>query len=253
MEICLVGHLKTNQNGCTNVNIEKYFSIDCIIKKIFLIFCQGIYDKESYTFCTFNLSFNKKHVYVPSSESGVIDLIDLESRTKLNSLVPSSNSKKGMLMSMKTVNENQLMAGYESGELVLFDARMFKDVSCVDLFRGQPLTCFDYFEKNNFGVCGSSENEIKEFSIANHNLREAGSITITNPGLNIIKIRNSDSKIFATGGWDFRVRIFSVKKPRLLAVLDFHKDAINTIDFSEQNLVAVGSNDGIISFWNLYN
>ncbi len=73
-------------------------------------------------------------------------------------------------------------------------------------------------------------------------------------GLNCIKCRNNDSKIFATGGWDHRVRVYGMKKKNLLAVLDFHKEAINTIDFSFfTNQMAVGSNDGIASFWDLYN
>ena len=77
-------------------------------------------------------------------------------------------------------------------------------------------------------------------------------IQLINPGVNCIKIRQSDSKIFATGGWDYRIRLYGTKKQNSLAVLCFHKSAVNTIDFSRENLMAVGSNDGVVSFWDLY-
>jgi WD40 repeat protein len=76
---------------------------------------------------------------------------------------------------------------------------------------------------------------------------------LTNPGVNCIRIRNRDDRIFVTAGWDFRIRVFAMKKTKLLCVLDFHKEAVNFLDFSNDNCLAAGSNEGLISFWNLYN
>ena len=100
-------------------------------------------------------------------------------------------------------------------------------------------------------------------------------IILKNPGTNDLKIR-SDSKIFATGGWDSKIRIFAMKNFKPLAVLTIHRDSINSLtftkmkriqeqqetvedkknqqqnDFSEQNLLAAGSKDTRISLWSLY-
>ena len=114
--------------------------------------------------------------------------------------------------------------------------------------------CFDYCKSIQMGWAGSAELSFKQFEIDDSCLlRSVDSLDLVNPGLNAIKIRRLDLKIYALGGWDFRVRVYGVKKNRLLAVLDFHKGAINTIDFSLNNgMMAVGSNDNMISFWNLY-
>lgn len=85
-------------------------------------------------------------------------------------------------------------------------------------------------------------------------------LTLKNPGTNVIRIR-PDCKVFASGGWDGRVRIYSWKSLRPLAVLTEHKSgAITDITFSKSKverwnapIMAVSGMDGIISLWDLYN
>jgi WD40 repeat protein len=218
---------------------------------------ERIYHNDSYTFCQFELNQDKTILYVPSNQPSVIDCIDMTSNKKINSLMPSNldDNKKGMLMNMKSFESNLLLAGYESGELSLFDLRNLKEISSINLFNGQPLMCFDFSKKANFGFSGSTDLNIKQFSIENDcNLKLHNSLSLVNPGLNTIKIRELDSKIFATGGWDSRIRLYGLKKQKLLLVLDFHKEAISTIDFSIKNgMMAAGSNDNVISFWSLFN
>lgn len=181
----------------------------------------------------------------------------------MNSLEPiyGSNdidkSKYGMVMHIQCVmNTNELLASYENGDLALFSLDTFKELSRLTLFSGQPLLCFDHLNDNNFniGVAGCSEAELKQFQINNSKLTIYNElISLKNAGLNFIKIRLNDAKIFSTAGWDSRVRVYSLKKAKLLCVLDFHKDTLNTLDFSAKNILACASNDGLISFWNLYN
>ena len=79
------------------------------------------------------------------------------------------------------------------------------------------------------------------------------SISMVNPGLNCVKVRRCDAKVFACGGWDSRVRVFGLrKKKKLLAVLDFHKEPVYSVDFDARGMMAAGSSDGCISFWNLF-
>ncbi len=190
---------------------------------------------------------------MPSKQASLIDSIDLKNYTRANSLkLNSDQASLGMLMNIKVIDQTHLLAGYENGELLLFDLSNSNQLSSLDLFSGQPVMCFDYCKNKNFGAAGSAESLIQLFQIEGTNLIKTGEITLVNPGINCIRIRG-DSKIFVTGGWDSRVRVYGLKKLNLLAVLDFHKEAINSIEFSQSNLMAVGSNDGIVSFWNLYN
>mmetsp|Transcript_6383 Transcript_6383/g.20743 ORF Transcript_6383/g.20743 Transcript_6383/m.20743 type:complete len:237 (-) Transcript_6383:23-733(-) len=65
-----------------------------------------------------------------------------------------------------------------------------------------------------------------------------------------------DARIFATAGWDYRIRLFSAKPPHFkpLAVLRYHDASVNAVDFSPQrpggpNLLAAASKDTKISLW----
>lgn len=159
---------------------------------------------------------------------------------------PESN---GMLMSLKAIDSDKLIAGYENGDLVKFDLKMNAPLLSANMFKGQPVMCIDYSSPKRVGICGTSESTLKQF---NSDLVSDLSVELTNPGVSAITIRKSDSKLFASAGWDSQIRLFTLKKLKPLVVLDFHKSPINTIDFSPNNLMAAGSNDCIISFWSLY-
>lgn len=85
-------------------------------------------------------------------------------------------------------------------------------------------------------------------------------VTIKNPGTSVIGSR-PDSKVFAAGGWDGRLRIFSWKSLRPFVVLDQHRGTIHDIAYSHgkieaynsKGLMAAAGKDGTISLWDLYN
>ena len=176
---------------------------------------------------------------------------------KTSSLVPikSSTDNYGMLMLMKVLESNNLLlCSYENGDLALFDLKEFRELSRLSMFKGNPLLAFDYSIDKNIGVAGCSELDLQKFSIYENSILSLvnAKVELKNAGLNCIKIRSSDSKIFACAGWDSRIRIYGLKKAKLLCVLDFHNENVNTLDFLKDTLVC-GSNDGLISFWNIYN
>lgn len=91
-------------------------------------------------------------------------------------------------------------------------------------------------------------------------LQRGADIAIKNAGINCIRIRK-DQKVFASGGWDGRVRIFSWKSLRPLAVLTEHSSGgIMDIVYSEAKItmwkapiMAAAGMDGQITLWDLYN
>ena len=77
-------------------------------------------------------------------------------------------------------------------------------------------------------------------------------------GIQCLKIR-PDKKLFTSGGWDGKVRIFSWKSLRKLATLAEHRGEISDIAYSngvvsmfKSPVMAVGSMDGTISLWDIY-
>lgn len=91
-------------------------------------------------------------------------------------------------------------------------------------------------------------------------LQRGSELSIKNPGVNCVRIR-SDQKVFASGGWDGRIRIFSWKSLRPLAVLTQHKQGgVMDLVYSNQpvsmwhaNIMAAAGMDSQISLWDLYN
>lgn len=141
-----------------------------------------------------------------------------------------------------------LVCGYESGKLViskwfyppfekhviLFEERLFEE-SCTDA---------ELFNETIVAVSAGKSVKI----IRNYETRT--SIDIPFPGCNAVAIR-SDGKLFVTGGWDGKLRYFSLKTGKLLAIIDHHFDAISSITFTSNSLLAASS-DGTISLWTLY-
>ena len=112
--------------------------------------------------------------------------------------------------------------------------------------------CMDYCVNQNKGISGSVNSTLKSWTIDDQSqITVLKDIEVINDGFNCIKVR-PDDKLFVTGGWDSRARVFSMKKLSPLAVLTYHRESVQCVNFSSQNILAVGSKDGGISMWNIY-
>lgn len=154
-----------------------------------------------------------------------------------------------------------LLAGYESGTIILWDLVTSKVVSHVVVGADECLMTLDYDPVTNRGVCGGSSDKISVFSIDRQTLalRKKDAIAIKNAGVHRLRIRK-DLKVFSSAGWDGRIRIFSWKSLRPLAVLTEHKGELMDLIYSEEKvsmwkavIMAAAGSDGLISLWDLYN
>ncbi len=74
-------------------------------------------------------------------------------------------------------------------------------------------------------------------------------------GVSICRFR-PDGRIFAVGGWDHRLRLFSRTSSKPLAVLRGHEESVTAIDWASNaalsGLLATGSGDGRMCLWRVF-
>uniref|UniRef100_A0A3P8S059 Guanine nucleotide binding protein (G protein), beta polypeptide 1-like n=1 Tax=Amphiprion percula TaxID=161767 RepID=A0A3P8S059_AMPPE len=189
-----------------------------------------------------------------------IKIIELPSKIPVCSLVPEG--KLGMVMCIQLWQPDSgpgplLLAGYEDGSLLLWDVTQRSTLSQVKA-HPEPVMCLTFDTKRLRGISGSSEKKLSSWMLdSQNNLQLQDGVMLVNPGVSQMCIRE-DGKLLASAGWDHRVRIFSWKKLRPLAVLQYHTDMVLSVAFSDhqdprQRLLAAGSKDQRISLWSIYN
>lgn len=189
---------------------------------------------------------------IPGREISQIDIVDVCTSRLLGRCVPRTEKDLGMCMAIaKAGRDCQIVTGYEDGTLALWDTRTFKIVDKMSAYTDSVM-CLDYCTHINMGIAGSVDDLLVTFSLTSDNKMESvRKVKVTNPGLNQTRFRN-DGKLFVTGGWDSNVRLFSAKSLTPLAVLTYHKESVQALAFSHDNILACGSKDKHISLWDIY-
>ncbi|XP_017768233.1 PREDICTED: guanine nucleotide-binding protein subunit beta-like protein 1 [Nicrophorus vespilloides] len=196
---------------------------------------------------------------VPMKDAvGILDVTTME-------LIRSLKVNKeclGQLMAVHRTTLNDggvyVLGGFESGDVLLWNSEEGSVVGGIKL--RECITSLTYDKAMGRGVCVGASKMLQIFTI-DKSLKMClkTEIEITNEGCNVVRLRE-DKKIFVTGGWDGRLRVFSWKSLRLLAVLDEHKLGVSDVQFSafpakgwNKKIIAASSGDGTISLWSLYN
>nr|XP_061804333.1 guanine nucleotide-binding protein subunit beta-like protein 1 [Nerophis lumbriciformis] len=188
-----------------------------------------------------------------------IKIVELPSKSIVCSLVP--DLKLGMVMCVKLWQPQSgpgplLLAGYEDGSLLLWDITQRSKLSQTKVHL-EPVMCLTFDPESLRGISASSEKKLSSWVLdEQNNLQLQDNVMLTNPGVSQLSIRK-DGKLLASAGWDHRVRIFSWKKLRPLAVLQYHSDMVLSVAFSNhkdprQRLLAAGSKDQRISLWSIF-
>ncbi|GBP29406.1 Guanine nucleotide-binding protein subunit beta-like protein 1 [Eumeta japonica] len=221
---------------------------------------QACFETDHVGFCRFAINTKLETLYVPAGESKIA--IYNYSSEKMGYLTPNESCKLGDPMCLKYVefSENPyLLTGYENGWIYLWDLKTSQCISKLEI-KQCPMS-IDYHLEQQRGICGNASDVIQIFGIGKQdlNLSLRGEISIKNHGVNKVQ-SHSDGKVFASAGWDGRIRIFSWWTLRALVVLTEHKAAVQDLTYSEQNvsqwnanIMAAGGLDGAITLWNLYN
>lgn len=210
------------------------------------------------------------NLLVAPSTSSNISVIDLMSGVEVQVFKPPEEDVR-QITSITIVpwsnGDTYLLAGYESGHLILWDLKQSKAVH--QLKYDFAITTQDYDVASNRGLASGPTNiRVCVFGIDKTTLelyrKDAENIEyVPNDGqklggISCIKIR-PDKKCLIVGTCDGIVYIHSWKSLRKLATLRDHRGEISDIAFSngpidsfKSPIMAVAGIDGNISLWDIY-
>lgn len=184
-------------------------------------------------------------VATPGVQDGWINVTSLPSEERIAIIPGPKDTKTGMIMAIGLCYDNEhlmVLAGYESGHAVVWQQEQASrqwQIVYMNKSHTQPILSLDItLDKKSFLT--SSADAI----IAKHPLQEYGSsasktLQTRHAGQQSLNVR-SDGKVFATAGWDGRLRVYSPKSMKELAVLKWHKEGCYALAFAEVTKAAAG-------------
>jgi len=142
-------------------------------------------------------------------------------------------------------NNLTVVAGYESGHTSISQLQTTNTSSLiwrtlyVNQTHTQPILSLDVDTRNEFYITSSVDAMVVKHPIAMNMIGGTGRddmplkvLKTGHAGQQSLRIRN-DGKIFATAGWDGRIRVYGVKGMKELAVLKWHGEGVYSVDFAE--------------------
>ncbi|CEP11806.1 hypothetical protein [Parasitella parasitica] len=211
-------------------------------------------------FCKFSLQMTQDEstlICFPSKDIATFDIYDLTyQRYVLQNIgqTDSGTHRLGACMAVELFRTSDalfVLSAYESGAIALWEIKQSKLVLIWQRKEHQePVLDLSIDPSRTFAISSSVDNQICKHSLTTGDV--INKITIKKSGIMAVTIR-PDNKVFALGGCDGRIRLFSVKSMKALAVLAYHKDTIDSIDFSQTgNWLVCASQDHRISLWSIF-
>jgi len=156
----------------------------------------------------------------------------------------------GMVMDIKAARQNHIMAGYEDGSIIVWDVRSPDREKNATQLHGEAVSSFDYCERTERGVSASVDGKV--VSWGGTELKQTATADVKG-GIACVRAR-PDGKLFAVGGCDSRIHMYS-GKPKLLplAVIRAHTQSVQSLAFDScDHTLAAGSRDKTVSMWSIY-
>lgn len=183
-----------------------------------------------------------------------------------NGTASATGACTGALMCLKYVpigGRDFVLGCYESGDFCTWEVCGGGSARLVDRQRlDECPMAVDYDAHTNRGLWGGPSDRLGVFAYDRvaMRLQRRGEIAMKTAGVNCVRIRSSDRRVFSVGGWDGHIRVYSWSSLRPLAVLTEHRTAVADIAYStgkvslwDAPVMAAAGQDGHISLWDLYN
>jgi ASTRA-associated protein 1 len=238
---------------------------------------------------------------LPQSNNPKVDIFHLPSSKRIHTIPASPTFKGGMIMALSLffhplTHHLTVIAGYESGHTSVACLTTSWTTLYISNPHSQPILSLDVGPGKDFYFTSSADAVIAKHPVPVFDEKDREAKEESMP-LKIVKTKHSgqqglrvrnDMKVFATAGWDGRVRVYGVKGMKELAVLKWHKEGCYAVAFADLDGVekvdgeedkgkelvgrmgamtvreereqkaktthwlAVGSKDGKVSLWDIY-
>lgn len=206
---------------------------------------------------------------VPNAlNSGAVDIFHLPSERRVSTIPADSSVQTGMVMAVHIFFTAQgddlyVVSGYEDGQVMVHVRRGpgLESWTWEKLYasrpHSQPVLSLDIppgKERKDYFITSSADALIVKHPIPHITSssakgkakakegEEGEEEKVQNAPLKVLNTKHagqqglrvrSDNKIFATAGWDARVRVYSCKTMKELAVLKWHKEGCYAMAFAE--------------------
>ncbi|ORZ22131.1 WD40-repeat-containing domain protein [Absidia repens] len=233
---------------------------------------QLIYSLPYYSlnYCQLSLTQIKGDTMICFASQGDKPWVDIFNLTTtswfIQNIGDQDNEKRRLCMAVQMLDHQEqspvirLLAGYENGQVVLWQCDL--ETKAITLvwqasIHEHPVLCLKGTVKGGYVLSGSIDNQIVKYDL------DDGKVIKTTKakksGTSSLAIRK-DNKIWATGGYDGRIRVYSVKTMNPLAILSYHRDSVYCVDFAvdwmeddgKAHWLVATSKDHRISLWNIY-
>jgi WD40 repeat protein len=199
---------------------------------------------------------------VPNAlNSGAIDVFHLPSERRVSTIPTDASVQTGMVMAVKIFIDNSnpqdtliyMLSGYEDGHVMVHVSRPPSESSkawkwtnlYVSRPHSQPILSLDSVQAEtnqmpSYFYTSSADALIVKHPIPSISAQMSSHVEHTR--LNVINTKHSgqqglsvrgDQKIFATAGWDARIRVYSCKTMKELAVLKWHSEGCYAVAFAD--------------------
>jgi WD40 repeat protein len=193
-------------------------------------------------------------VAVPGVQDGLISITSLPAATRFATIPPPKETSTGMLMAVslyypKNATSPLVAAGYESGHVALwhFKSSTSKwETAYLHKSHLQPVLSLDIAPSMGCFFSRSADAIVARHPLGESEL-ETKVVQTKHAGQQSLSVRG-DGKIFATAGWDGRVRVYAMKGMKELAVLKWHKEGCYGTAFAEvlDDQAQNGNQDGAV-------
>ncbi|SMR61402.1 unnamed protein product [Zymoseptoria tritici ST99CH_3D1] len=216
-------------------------------------------DVNALNFCSFascldltsssTLSSQNLLIAVPGLQDGHINLTSLPTEDRIATIPSPKESNTGMVMAIRLVfvprvanSKPQLLilAGYEGGNVCVWSQPKSSSNTATPHFQliysqkshAQPVLSLDMALSQGTFYTSSADAIIARHPLLPTSALSTKTVQTKHAGQQALTVR-SDEKIFATAGWDGRMRVYSVKTMKELAVLKWHGEGCYAVSFAE--------------------
>jgi ASTRA-associated protein 1 len=181
-------------------------------------------------------------------DNGGIDIFQLPTGRRVSQIASDKKVNTGMVMSVALYAQAAskslfVVGGYEDGQVGIHhhhgsigsESAEWKRIRLIKL-HSQPVLSLSIAPSQKFLVTSSADAQISKIVLDLDNPvasdQKPKLINTKHAGQQGLSIR-SDSKIFATAGWDSWVRVYSARTMKELAVLSWHKEGCYSTAFAD--------------------